>query len=184
MGKYHQTFLNHEHQTENMPKIKKTRAARLLDQMNIPYELISCEVDPADLSAQAVAKGLGLPPELVYKTLVARGEQGPIEACLPADYELDLKALARASKQKKIALVPVKELPLLTGYQRGGCSPLGGKKDFPVYIHHEIMNQERVALNAGQRGLMFFLAPEDLIKATKGILAPIAQPEISGKALE
>ena len=153
-------------------KIKKTNAARKLDELGLGYELRQFEVDESDLSAESAAATLGLPPELVYKTLVARGDKtGVVEVCLPAGRELDLKALASASGNKSVALVAVKELPALTGYQRGGCSPLGGKKDYPVYIHEEIMNHERIIINAGGRGLMFLMAPDDLVKATGAVLS-------------
>lgn len=157
-------------------KIKKTNAARRLDELGLAYELKSFEVDEDDLSAETAAEKLGLPLAQVYKTLVARGDKnGIIEACLPAGRELDLKALAAASGNKSVTLAAVKDLPSLTGYQRGGCSPLGGKKDYPVYILDEIMNHDRVIINAGGRGLMFYLAPADLLTATGGILAPIAR---------
>jgi len=157
-------------------KIKKTNAARLLDDLGIDYELRQIEVDESDLSAEAAAKNLGFPEEVVYKTLVARGDKsGVVEVCLPAGRELDLKALAAASGNKSLTLVAVKELPLLTGYQRGGCSPMGGKKDYPVYILDEIMSHERVVVNAGARGLMFILRPADLVRAARATLAPIAR---------
>ncbi len=159
------------------PKIKKTNAARLLDELGIQYELRQFEVDEDDLSAESAAGHLGLPPDRVYKTLVARGDQtGVLEVCLPAGRELDLKALAAVSGNKSVALVKVKELPGLTGYQRGGCSPLGGRKDYPVFILDEIMGHDRIIVNAGGRGLMFLLAPADLVRATKAVLAPVARP--------
>jgi Cys-tRNA(Pro)/Cys-tRNA(Cys) deacylase len=158
-------------------KIKKTNAARFLDSLGLAYELRRFEVDEDDLSAEAAAAHLGLPLERVYKTLVARGDQGGVlEACLPAGRELDFKALAAASGNKSVALAAVRELPELTGYQRGGCSPLGGKKAYPVYILDEIMRHERIIVNAGGRGLMFFMAPGDLVRATGATLAPIARP--------
>ena len=157
-------------------KIKKTNAARQLDELGIDYEIKTFEVDENDLSAENAAEKLGLPPERVYKTLVARGDKtGIIEVCLPAGRELDLKALASASGNKSVTLTTVKELPVLTGYQRGGCSPLGGKKNYPVYIFDEIMNHDRIIINAGGRGLMFYLAPADLVAATGAVLAPIAR---------
>jgi len=158
-------------------KIKKTNAARRLDELGLQYELRQFQVDEDDLSAETAAAQLGLPLERVYKTLVARGDKtGILEACLPAGRELDLKALAAASGNKNMALVAVKELPGLTGYQRGGCSPLGGKKDYPVFILDEIMAHEQIIVNAGGRGLMFLMAPADLVAAAGAILAPIARP--------
>lgn len=157
-------------------KIKKTNAARKLDELGLSYEIKQFEVDENDLSAESAAAALDLPPEMVYKTLVARGDKsGILEVCLPAGRELDLKALAMASGNKNVALVAVKELPALTGYQRGGCSPLGGKKDYPVYIHEEIMTQDRIIINAGGRGLMFLMAPGDLVKAADAVLADLVR---------
>ncbi|MDL2260508.1 Cys-tRNA(Pro) deacylase [Deltaproteobacteria bacterium OttesenSCG-928-K17] len=159
-------------------KIKKTNAARILDEMGLPYEMKQFDIDESDLSAETAAKKLGAPLETVYKTLVARGDKtGVLEACLPAGRELDLKALAAASGNKSVALAAVKELPGLTGYQRGGCSPLGGKKEYPVYILDEIMNHELIIINAGGRGLMFFMNPGDLVKAARATLAPIARKQ-------
>ena len=156
--------------------MKKTNAARQLDRLGLSYEMKQIEVDEEDLSAETAAAKLGLPPEKVYKTLVARGDKtGVLEACLPAGRELDFKALASASGNKSVALAPLKELTALTGYQRGGCSPLGGKKDYPVFILDEIMAHDQIIINAGGRGLMFLLAPADLIKATGAVLAPIAR---------
>ena len=156
--------------------IKKTNAARLLDELGIRYELTQFEADEADLSAEAAARAVGMPYDQVYKTLVARGDKtGILEVCLPAGTELDLKALAHASGNKSVALVPLKELQPLTGYIRGGCSPLGGKKEYPVYIHDGVASHEQIAINAGARGLLFIIAPSDLLKATGGKLAPIAK---------
>lgn len=160
-----------------MMKSKKTNAARRLDELGIKYEIRRIEVDEDDLSAESAAAQLGFPLEQVYKTLVLRGDRtGVLEACLPAGRELDLKALARVSGNKNVDLVPVRELPALTGYQRGGCSPLGGKKDYPVFIFNEITRYDRIIINAGGRGLMFLLAPADLLTATGGLPAPIARP--------
>jgi Cys-tRNA(Pro)/Cys-tRNA(Cys) deacylase len=157
--------------------MKKTNAARQLDQLGLSYEIKLVDVDESDLSAETAADKLGLPREVVYKTLVLRGDRtGVLEACLPAGRELDLKALAAAGGNKSVALVPLKELTALTGYQRGGCSPLGGKKNYPVFILDEIMLHDRIIINAGGRGLMFLLAPADLVAATGATLAPIARP--------
>jgi Cys-tRNA(Pro)/Cys-tRNA(Cys) deacylase len=158
-------------------EIKKTNAARLLDELGIKYELIRYDVDESDLSAETAAEAVGMPYEQVYKTLVACGDKsGVMEACLPAGSELDLKALASASGNKSVALVPLKEVQPLTGYIRGGCSPLGGKKEYPVYIHEGASNFERICVNAGARGLLFVLSPEDLLRATGGKLVAVAKP--------
>ena len=157
-------------------KTKKTNAARKLDELGLIYELRRVDVTEDDLSAETAAVRLGLPPEVVNKTLVARGDRTVVlEACLPAGRELDLKALAAASGNKSVTLVQVRELPALTGYLRGGCSPLGGKKDYPVFILKEIMTHDRVIINAGGRGLMLWLAPGDLVRAAGAVLADFAR---------
>ena len=117
----------------------KTNAARLLDSLGIPYELRDYEVDPDDLAAESVARKIGLPPEQVFKTLVARGDRtGVLLAVVPGDAELDLKALARASGDRKAEMVPLKEVTPLTGYVRGGVTALAGKKDYPVFVDETI----------------------------------------------
>jgi Cys-tRNA(Pro)/Cys-tRNA(Cys) deacylase len=157
-------------------EIKKTNAARKLDELGIRYELVHFEADPSDLSAETAADSIGMPYDQVYKTLVARGDRtGVMEVCLPAGTELDLKALASVSGDKSASLVPLKEVQPLTGYMRGGCSPLGGKKDYPVYICEDASAHDRIAINAGARGLLFILAPDDLLRATGGKLAPITK---------
>ncbi len=130
--------------------ISKTNAARLLDQLGIRYELRSYEVDPEDLAAETVAAKIGLPPEQVFKTLVARPSgskdrsgNGVVMAVIPGDQELDLKALASAAGEKKIELVPVKELQGLTGYIRGGVTALAAKRDFPVYVDRDYRTVRR-----------------------------------------
>lgn len=157
-------------------KTAKTNAARRLDELGIAYELVAFEVDESDLSAETAAAAVGMPQEQVYKTLVTRGDKtGVMEVCLPAGKELDFKALAAASGNKSAALVPLKEVQQLTGYIRGGCSPIGGKKEYPVYIFDDAVNYEKIGVNAGARGLLFLIAPDDLLRATGGKLAPIAK---------
>jgi len=163
-----------------MPKAqkgaKKTNAARILDELGIAYELVEFEADEGDLSAERAAQDVGMPCDRVYKTLVVRGDRtGILEACLPAGTELDFKALAALSGNKSAALVPLKEVQPLTGYIRGGCSPIGGKKEYPVYIHEDMILHDRIAINAGGRGLMFVLAPDDLVRAVRGTLGSIAK---------
>jgi Cys-tRNA(Pro)/Cys-tRNA(Cys) deacylase len=154
----------------------KTNAARLLDELGISYSMMAADIPDDDLSALSAAKLLGLPPETVYKTLVLKGDRtGLLEACLPAGFELDLKALAAASGNRSVALVPVKDLPALTGYRRGGCSPLAGKKRLPVYLDERALSLERLAVNAGARGVMLLLAPEALAKAAEAVVAAIAR---------
>ena len=153
----------------------KTNAVRLLDQLGIPYQLREYEVDPDDLAAETVAAKIGLPPEQVFKTLVARGDRNGISmAVIPGDSELDLKALAAASGDRKIQLVPVKELPVLTGYIRGGVTALAGKKDYPVYVDETVELFEVISISAGVRGLQILVAPADYLKATKGMVTRLA----------
>jgi len=155
--------------------VHKTNAVRLLDQLGIPYQLREYEVDLDDLAAETVAAKIGLPPEQVFKTLVARGDRNGISiAVIPGISELDLKALAAASGDRKIQLVPVKELPLLTGYMRGGVTALAGKKDYPVYVDETVELFEVISISAGVRGLQILLAPADYLKATKGMVVRLA----------
>ena len=146
--------------------------------MGIRYELREYEVDPDDLAAETVAAKIGLPPEQVFKTLVARGDRNGIcVAVIPGSAELDLKALAAASGDRKIQLVPVKELQALTGYIRGGVTALAGKKDYPVYVDETVELFDTISISAGMRGLQLLLTPADYLKATKGKLAPLAHPK-------
>jgi Cys-tRNA(Pro)/Cys-tRNA(Cys) deacylase len=156
--------------------IQKTNAARLLDQMGIRYELREYAVDPEDLAAEAVAAKIGLPPGQLFKTLVAQGDRhGICMAVIPGDTELDLKALAAASGDRKIHLVPVKELQKLTGYVRGGVTALAAKKAYPVYADGSIERFDVISISAGMRGLQILLAPVDYRKVVKTTLAVIAQ---------
>jgi Cys-tRNA(Pro)/Cys-tRNA(Cys) deacylase len=155
--------------------LKKTNAARILDEMEISYELVGIDVDERDLSAEKAARDIGMPYEVVYKTLVLRGDRtGVLEACLPAGLEADLKALAEISGNKKVEMVSLKELTALTGYVRGGCSPVGGKKHYPVYIYEDAVNHEKIIVNAGSRGLMFLMSPHDLARAVNATPGKIA----------
>lgn len=159
----------------NLPVPTKTNAARLLDQMGIHYELREYEVDPKDLAAETVAAKIGLPAEQVFKTLLARGDRnGPCFAVIPGNSELDLKALAAASGDRKIQLVPVKELQALTGYIRGGVTALAAKKDYPVYVDETIELFDVISISSGMRGLQILLVPSDYLKACNGKLAPLA----------
>jgi Cys-tRNA(Pro)/Cys-tRNA(Cys) deacylase len=160
----------------------KTNAARLLDQMGIRYELREYEVDPGDLAAETVAAKIGLPPEQVFKTLVARVEgksdrNGVVMAVIPGDQELNLKALAAAAGERKIQLVPVKELQALTGYIRGGVTALAAKRDFPVYVDETIELFDVVSISAGIRGLQILIKPADYLRATKGQMSALGQPK-------
>jgi len=155
--------------------VQKTNAARLLDQLGIRYELREYEVDASDLAAETVAAKIGFPSEQVFKTLVARGDRNGIcLAVIAGDAELDLKALASASDNRKMQLVPVKELQGLTGYIRGGVTALAGKKDYPVYADETIELFDVISVSAGVRGLQILIAPADYVKATNAMIAAIA----------
>lgn len=146
-------------------KINKTNAARLLDKAKIAYKLILYEVDENDLSAIHVADSLGENIEQVFKTLVLHGDKNGHFVCvIPGEHEVDLKLAAKASGNKKCDLIPMKELLPLTGYIRGGCTPIGMKKPFPTYIHESCLNYPYIYISAGQRGLQLKLDPNDLIK--------------------
>ena len=161
-----------------MKPAQKTNAARLLDQMGIHYELREYEVDPDDLAAETVAAKIGLPPEQVFKTLVARGERnGIVMAVTPGDQDLNLKALAATAGERKIQLVPVRELQTLTGYIRGGVTALAAKRDFPVFVDETIELFDVVSISAGVRGRQILISPADYLRATKGRLAPLAEPK-------
>ncbi|MCU1239857.1 MAG: hypothetical protein JWO71_583 [Candidatus Acidoferrum typicum] len=154
---------------------QKTNAARLLDQMGIGYELREYEVDPEDLAAEAVAAKIGLPAGQLFKTLVAQGDRHSIcMAVIPGDTELDLKTLAAASGDRKIHLVPVKDLQKLTGYIRGGVTALAAKRAYPVYADFSIERFDVISISAGVRGLQILLAPADYLRAAKATLGSIA----------
>lgn len=155
-------------------KINKTNAARLLDREKEAYELIPYLFDEKDLAASHVAEQLGEPLEQVFKTLVLRGDRGGILVCVvPGDGEVDLKAAARASGNKSVEMIPMKELLPTTGYVRGGCSPLGMKKAFPTFIHSSCLRFETVYVSAGIRGLQIRIAPADLIRLTRATVADL-----------
>jgi Cys-tRNA(Pro)/Cys-tRNA(Cys) deacylase len=154
----------------------KTNAVRILDRMGIDYELREYDVDPEDLSAATVAAKIGFPLEQVWKTLVARGDRsGVVFAVLPGSSELDLKALARASGDRKIDTVPLKEVQPLTGYIRGGVTVLGARKAYPVFVDETVQLFDRISVSAGVRGTQILLRPDDYLRATSGQLADIAR---------
>jgi Cys-tRNA(Pro)/Cys-tRNA(Cys) deacylase len=153
----------------------KTNAARILDSLGIAYELREYEVDPDDLSAETVAAKIGLPLEQVWKTLVARGDRnGVCLAVVPAGAQLDLKALARLTGDRKVDTVPLKEVQPLTGYVRGGVTALGCKRDYPVYADETIELFDRISVSAGVRGTQILLAPADYVRATGAVVGAIA----------
>ena len=152
----------------------KTNAVRLVQQAGIPCREAFYEYDENDLNGNHAAKALGFPPEQVFKTLVARGEKTGINVfCIPVCCELDLKKAAKAVGEKSIAMLPGKELLPLTGYIRGGCSPVGMKKPFPTYIDETASLYEYIYISAGVRGLQFKINPEDLTSYVKAALADI-----------
>jgi Cys-tRNA(Pro)/Cys-tRNA(Cys) deacylase len=154
----------------------KTNAVRLLESLGIQYELREYEVDPDDLAAETVAAKIGMAPEQVFKTLLARGDRhGLCFAVIPANTELDLKALAAAAGDRKMELVPVKELQGLTGYIRGGVTVLGAKKAFPVFVDETIQLWDAISVSAGVRGTQMILRPEDYLRATDATMADIAR---------
>ena len=156
--------------------MQKTNAVRLLDLLDIHYELREYEVDLDDLTAEAVANKIGLPSEQVFKTLVARGDRnGVCLAVIPGDTELNLKALAASSGDRKIQLVPLKELQGLTGYVRGGVTAFAGKKDYPVFVDETIELFDTVSISAGMRGLQILIAPADYLRVTAATLAAIGE---------
>ena len=156
--------------------IAKTNAVRLLERLEVPFELRRYEVDPEDLSAETVARKVGMPPEQVFKTLVARGDKhGVCLAIVPGNCELDLKALARASGDKKIDTVPLKEVEPLTGYIRGGVTALACKKDYPIYVDESAQLLDVISISAGLRGLQVLLPPDDYIRVTDAKVAPLAK---------
>lgn len=148
-----------------MSKIQKTNAVRLLDQAKIPYELIPYHVDESDLSATHVAESLNEDVAQVFKTLVLQGDKTGYFVCVvPGDATVDLKMVAKVSGNKKCEMIPMKQLLPLTGYIRGGCSPIGMKKHFPTYIHATCNNFPYVFVSAGVRGLQVKIAPMDLLR--------------------
>ena len=154
----------------------KTNAARQLDKLGIHYEMRTYEVDPDDLSAETVAQKVGLPPEQVFKTLVVRGDiTGVLLAVVPGNSELDLKALARASGDRKVELVPLKEVQALTGYIRGGVTALACKKDYPVFADETLELWDVIAISAGVRGTQLIVAPADYARAVGAKLSAIAK---------
>ena len=156
-------------------KIEKTNAARLLDKAKISYNLIPYEFDENDLAAQHVADSLGQDIAKVFKTLVLHGDKtGYIVCVIPGDKEVDLKALAKVSGNKKVEMIPMKDLLQVTGYIRGGCSPIGMKKRFPTYFHSTAVDQDVIYVSAGVRGLQIEIDPHALIRFVQATVAEVA----------
>ena len=145
-------------------KEKKTNVMRILDKAKISYDTKSYEYDESDLSGVHAAEALGYDPAMVFKTIVTKGDKtGPVVFCLPVAEEIDLKAAARVSGNKRVEMIHVKDLLGLTGYIRGGCSPIGMKKAFPTYLDESCLLQEKISVSAGQRGQQVVLAPQELL---------------------
>ena len=156
-------------------KTDKTNAARLLDKAGIAYNLIPYDFDPEDLAAQHVADSLGQDIARVFKTLVLHGDRtGYIVCVVPGNCEVNLKSLAKVSGNKKVEMIPMKDLLQVTGYIRGGCSPIGMKKRFPTFFHSTATEYTTIYVSAGVRGLQIEIAPENLISFVQGTGADVA----------
>ena len=154
----------------------KTNAARMLDAAGIRYELREYEVDPNDLAAESVAAKIHLPPEQVFKTLVMRGDRnGVCLAVVPGNTEVNEKALARLAGDRRMEMVPLKEVQALTGYVRGGVTVLGSKREYPVYVDETLELFDTISISAGMRGMQILLAPADYLKVVKGTIGAIAR---------
>lgn len=159
-----------------MADLGKTNAVRLLDSLGIAYELRAYEVDLDDLVAESVARKIGLPPEQVFKTLVVRGDrQGVCLAIVPGNAQLDLKALAKATGDRKVDTVSLKDVQPLTGYVRGGVTALACKKDYPVFADETIELFDVISISAGRRGLQVLMAPADYLRAVGATVAAISK---------
>lgn len=154
----------------------KTNAVRLLESKGIPFQLREYEVDPEDLSAETVAVKVGLPPEQVFKTLAVEGDRSGIcLAVIPANSQLDPKALAKLNGDRKAEMLPLKDVLAVTGYMRGAVTAIGCKKDFPVVIDETVQLHDVISVSAGMRGLQLVLSPENYIQITAAKLAEIAR---------
>jgi Cys-tRNA(Pro)/Cys-tRNA(Cys) deacylase len=153
----------------------KTNAVRILDSLEVSYKLLNYEIDLEDLSAETTAKKLNLSPEQVFKTLVVRSNSNNIcFAVIPGNAQLDLKALAKLSGDRKLEMIPLKEIQSLTGYIRGGVTAIGSKKDYPVYVDETIEVFERITVSAGVRGTLIMLSPQDYLQVAKGTTGAIS----------
>lgn len=157
-------------------KINKTNVARLLDKAGIKYELIPYVVDESDLSAQHIAAQLDEDINRVFKTLVLRGDKTGLFVCvIPGNMEVNLKAAAKISSNKSAEMIAVKELLPLTGYIRGGCSPIGMKKHYPTYFHSTCLDFNYIYVSAGVRGIQLKLSPKELVGFVNGTVADVAE---------
>lgn len=152
----------------------KTNASRILDSLGIPYELEIYDVDQEHQSAVEVAEAIGVAPERIYKTLVLKGQKDPfIVAVIPGNAHLNLKKIAKASGNKNCEMLPMRDLQSVTGYIRGGCSPIGMKKPFPTYIEELATIEKSIVISAGKRGLQIIINPNDLVRALNAVLADL-----------
>lgn len=154
--------------------MNKTNAMRQLDKAGVAYEPVEYVPDENDLSGVHIAEQTGLPPEIMFKTLVAIGEkQGPLVFCIPVAAELDLKKCAKAAGDKRVELVAVKDLLGLTGYIRGGCSPVGMKKKFPTFFDETVILYDKITVSAGVKGCQLMLSSEEIVKFTEATVADV-----------
>ncbi len=150
-----------------MSKTAKTNAMRILDKAGISYETKEYEYDESDLSGLTAADKMGADPNSIFKTLVLRGEKTGIMVCIiPVNQEINLKGLAAFAKDKRVEMIHLRELLPLTGYMRGGCSPIGMKKIYPTYIESSCLKYDVIGISGGKRGLQIILSPHDIIKIT------------------
>ncbi len=159
-----------------MSAVPKTNAMRMLTAAKIPFEVITYEVDENDLSGMHIAESVGLSPDMVCKTLVAKGDKtGYLVFCIPVCKEIDLKVAAACTGNKRVEMIPVKELLPLTGYIRGGCSPVGMKKKFPTYFDASVADLAEITVSGGARGIQLRLSREALVAFVGGVLVPVAE---------
>jgi len=157
-------------------KAGKTNAVRLVERAGIAHELRSYDLSMDDFNAEAVAELIGVPASQVFKTLVTEGANGACFAVVPADAELDLKALAHAAGERKMAMMAVKDVEPLTGYRRGGVTALGSRKTLPVFLDSSAQLHDRIGVSAGTKGLQLMIAPDAYVQLTNAVSAPLTRP--------
>ncbi len=163
----------------------KTNGARFLESLGIPFELREYEVDPEDLSAIAVARKVGMPPEQVFKTLLTTdGQDSYFFAIIPGDAEVDFKKLAKASGRRKLEMAPLKDVQPLTGYIRGGVTIFGAKKPYPVFTDETVILFDKISVSAGARGAQLILAPADYLRAAEALGQPATTADLSKATAE
>jgi Cys-tRNA(Pro)/Cys-tRNA(Cys) deacylase len=161
----------------------KTNAARFLESLAIPFDMREYEVDPEDLSAIAVAKKIGMPPEQVFKTLLTTDGRGEyVFAVIPGDAELDFKKLARAAGLRKAEMAPLKDVQPLTGYIRGGVTVFGARKAYPIFVDETAILFDKISVSAGTRGTQLILSPEDYLKAAEAVGEPVTTADLTKSA--